>query len=183
MIGVFRVLLILLLLTGCLWRPSVLSAFPAATEEDVLQAAFLYNFMKFVEWPPEAFDRPESPILVCTLGENPFTNTVQALEGKRIRQSPLVVRRYDPVKPTVQCHVLVVSNPASKDSYPTILSKFRAVPVLTVGNIEGFVEKGGMIEMFSLENKIRFNINSGSANRSALKISSQLLKLARKIIE
>jgi hypothetical protein len=178
-----RVLLIWLLLITCLLPPSVLSAGPAATEEDAVQTAFLYNFMKFVEWPPEVFDDPESPIIVCTLGESPFINTVQSLEGKRTRQRPLVIKRYDSYKTAKRCHVLVVSDFAGKDSYPAILSRLKGTSVLTVGNIEGFAEQGGMIEMFSVENKIRFNINLGSAKQSSLKISSQLLKLARKVIE
>jgi hypothetical protein len=178
-----RALLIFLLLLGCLLLPPALSANTPSSEEDAIQAAFLFNFLKFVEWPPEVFDDPESPIIICTVGESPLITTVQALEGKRTRQRPLIIKRYDAVKTAQRCHVLLVSESAGKGAYPAIASRLKGTSVLTVGNQEGFAEKGGMIEMYSAENKIRFNINLSSAKQSSLKISSQLLKLARKIIE
>ncbi|MCX5637000.1 MAG: YfiR family protein, partial [Planctomycetota bacterium] len=55
-------------------------------------------------------------------------------------------------------------------------------PVLTISEMEGFIEKGGMINFITEESKVRFEINDSAAKKSGLQISSKLLSLAKKVI-
>jgi hypothetical protein len=162
-----------------IWIPSA----PAVTEESELKAAFIYNFIKFLEWPPEAFEGPESPIVICTLGESPLAKAVQGLQGKELKQRRLTVKSIETPLAAHECHVLVTSGVQDREALLLKASWSEMPFLLTVSDQRGFAERNGMIEMISLENRIRFDVNLSLIGRSSLKISSQLLNLAHKIIK
>jgi len=150
----------------------------APTEAQV-KAVFLYNFTKYVAWPTEAFRSAADPLNVCILGADAFGPVLdETLQGERVQDRKLVSRRIATVDEVDGCHLLFLS--ASEErQLPRILKALEAKPVLTVGETDDFAENGGMINLRKLGNKIRLEINEEAAARAGLKISSQLLKLAR----
>ena len=153
---------------------------PAPSEYQV-KAAFLYNFGRFVEWPPQP--RPPSAFTICVLGQDPFGPVLDELiKGKSIQDLKVVVRRPERVEDAGDCRILFISS--SEDArLAHILAALRGHSVLTVGEAERFAHRGGMIN-FRLEgSKVRFEINPHAAEYAGLTISSQLLKLARIIHE
>ena len=152
----------------------------AAAEYDV-KAAFLYNFTKFVEWPPEAFSARSSQLRVCVLGDNPFGNVLDSvLQGEEAQGRRLSLLRVDVLHNPSLCHVLFISR-SERERIPAILAAVQGSPVLAVGEADGFLENGGTINFKVQEGKVRFEINTRAAERGGLKMSSKLLRLATRI--
>lgn len=171
-----------LLLAALLAVPGVVVAeTPAqtASEYDV-KAAFLYNFTKFVDWPPAAFPDPAS-LKVCVLGDDPFGRSLQSVAGEQVANHKLTVVRTDSLSRPAGCQVLFISH-SERERLPQILAAVRDSPVLTVGDTKGFVDQGVIIN-FTLEgSKVRFEINTEAADRAGIKISSKLLQLAKRVV-
>jgi uncharacterized protein DUF4154 len=149
-----------------------------ATENQV-KAVFLYNFTKYVGWPPEAFAADSALLNVCVLGRDPFGPALEAtLRGESVNERSLAARHVSSVEEVAGCQILFISDSEERE-LAAILRGVAGKPILTVGEMDKFAESGGMIRLRKIENKIRLEINEASAARAGLKISSQLLKLAR----
>src|ERR1041384_1627264 len=75
-----------------------------------LRAVFLFRFTQFVEWPPDAFDDPDSPIIIGILGQNPFGEALKlAVKGETALGRPLQVMQFRDVTEIKKCHVLYIS--------------------------------------------------------------------------
>ena len=150
---------------------------PAATEYEI-KAAFLYNFAKFVEWPPEALAAPSAPIVIGVLGTDPFGHTLdQIVADKQIGGHPLVIKRLKDASEADGCQIVFVGASDRTALKRLVQSKTRHA-ILTVGEMEGFAQEGGIIQFVIQDNKVRFQINAAAADKAGLKISAQLLKLA-----
>jgi hypothetical protein len=164
---------LLLLLLACPVAP--LGA--QAPEYDV-KAAFLFNFVKFVEWPADAFAAERAPLAICVYGSDPFGRSLETvIQGERVGERGLIVERPDRLDDLEACHVLFVSG-SEKDRLAAVLARVKDAPVLTVGDTEGFLRAGGIINFILEGSKVRFLINQEAAERSGLRISSKLMRLA-----
>jgi hypothetical protein len=143
-----------------------------------VKAAFLYNFAKFVQWPPEAVSG-SAAMRLCILGRDPFGNLLESsLRGKTLSEKPIEIERLSDVRQLTGCHVVFISS-SERSQAAAILETLSAHPVLTVSEIPEFAELGGMVNFYIEDRRIRFEINPKSAARAGLRISSQLLKLSR----
>ncbi len=154
------------------------------SEEYELKAIFIFNFLKYVEWPESAFVDADSPIVVGILGRDPFgakldeiATGLPVVAGRQV-----VVRRYSSVEAAAESHVLFVAASERKSSRE-LLSGGCGRPILTVGEQRGFAEDGGVINFFTDRKRIRFEINRDCAEDAGLRLSAQLLKLARVVGE
>ncbi|MCX7008389.1 MAG: YfiR family protein [Kiritimatiellaeota bacterium] len=151
---------------------------PKYSEYDV-KAAFLLNFMQFVEWPASATTNAEAPLLIGVLGEDPFGATLEGtIKGETIHGRPLTIKRKRQVAELKDCHLIFVCH-SEKNQLKEITSALRGCSALTVSDIEQFCRYGGMIGLFNERGRIRFEINQEAAEQSNLKISSKLLRLGR----
>ena len=143
-----------------------------------VKAAFLFNFAKFVQWPPEAMSNGGS-MRLCILGRDPFGSLLESgLSGKAIGEKPIEIGRSSDVRQLEGCQVVFISS-SERSQAAAILETLSTRPILTVSEMPGFAELGGMVNFYIDDHRIRFEINPKSAARSGLRISSQLLKLAR----
>ena len=171
-------LLLALIAVATASRPAAPQSAPPEYE---VKAAFLYNFTKFVEWPPEALAAGD-PVVVAVVGEDPFGRALERVfQGKTVQEHPVVIRRFEHLDDVQRCHVLFVAAPESGRT-AAILKLLGAQPVLTVGDGDDFVRRGGIIAFGMEGNKVRFQINLDAAERVGLKISSQLAKLATQVV-
>ena len=156
--------------------------FAEPPSEYQVKSAFLYNFAKFIDWPDSAFKNDEAPIRIGILGDNPFGDLLKkTVAGKKIRGRDVIIASVSKVEAITGFNILFISSSENK-RLPSIFSYLDGTSVLTIGEIDGFANKGGIINFFKYENKIRFEINNENARKANLIISSKLLKLAR-IIE
>jgi hypothetical protein len=160
---------------GVIWRAQ---AADTGIEEYRVKAAFLFNFAKFVQWPPQAFKSADGPIELCLLGPNPFGSSLdQTVQGKTAGNRALVVREIRDAQQASGCHILFVSAVNWVQSR-VVLGEIKQCCALTVGESADFIASGGMINL-RLENaRVRVEINPDAAERAKLRISSKLLSLA-----
>ena len=149
-----------------------------APSEYQIKAAFLFNFAKFVDWPPTAFPAPSSPVIIGVLGKNVFGDTLeQTLHDKSINNHPVELRVFHSVAEVTNCHVLFIST-SEKGRLAKTLAALQGTSILTVSEMDEFISAGGMINFVIEDDKIRFEINNDAAEKAGLKISSKLLSLA-----
>ncbi len=143
--------------------------------EDQLKAAYLFNFIKFVEWPTGA---PERTLTVCFAGGEGVHNAFSTgIENKKAGQRALAVRRLQPKENPGGCNVVYLdAQLVSTDAYS--LPADASAPMLTVSDASQFARHGGMIELFTDSNRLRFNVNVDTVQKAGLRISSSLLQLA-----
>ncbi len=147
------------------------------TVEYAVKAAFLYNFAKFASWPEDSFAHASAPLQFCALGDAPFGRAWDALEGKRVRNRSVTVRKLASVRESAGCQLIFVS----KDRQAQVRELLEAVesrPVLIVGESEGFCEDGGTINFVIRDGKVRFQINPDAGQRAGIRLGAQLLRLA-----
>ena len=143
-----------------------------------VKAAYLYNFAKFVEWPAEVLADPSLPLSICIFGNDPFGDALDTIKDKIVKGRKLVIRQYSGIEDLKECHIIFIS-PSEKKNLAGILEKIKDLHMLTVSDMEGFADRGGMIALNKAENKIRIEINLDAAQHSGLKMSSKLLKIAK----
>ncbi len=151
-----------------------------AVPEYELKAAFIYNFALFVDWPAEA--RKGDTFHLCVAGRGPFETALDALRGKPVKSQRLAVRRVDGVQDLADCHMLYVA-PAEEMRLARLLGQAEGRPILSVGDAEGFSQRGVMINLRMRQDRLTFDINLNSTRRAGLAMSSRLLNLANSVIE
>jgi hypothetical protein len=174
--SLWRVQLVLglgiLLLSGA-WAQS-----PAAGEYQV-KAAFLFNFAKFVEWPPSSFSDASAPLRICVFGRDPFGEELRNITNeKTVNGRKLEVNQVVDLQLARTCHIIFIAS-SETAQLKRILESLRGSNALTVGDTKSFTELGGMIN-FVLENdRVQFEVNRKAAEQAGLKISSKLLSVAK----
>jgi len=143
-----------------------------------VKAGFLFNFAKFVDWPPHKFNEPDSPLIIGIVGDDPFGGLLEeAVQDKTINDRSVMVQHIATMEELRKCHIIFVCRSES-DRLGPILAEVRGDNVLTVGETDKFISKGGMINFVMVGDKVRFQINDSAARRAGLKISSQLSSVA-----
>jgi hypothetical protein len=152
---------------------------PPESNEYQIKAGFLFNFVKFVEWPGEAFADDGAALIIGVIGDDPFGSALDdVVSGKTVNGRRLEVRRLKWGEDLRRCHVLFVSS-SERKRVVQLIDDLRGSNVLTVGEMAQFIQQGGIINFVMEANKVRFEINVAMAERARLKISSKLLVLAR----
>ena len=141
-----------------------------------VKAAYLLNFTRFIDWPPEAVATPDAPLSICILGDDPFGSTLdQIAGGEVVNGRKITVQRVKVAPMPKSCGVLFVSRQAKEIKIPPGLGP----GVLTVGEGEDFIRAGGMIAFVIDDRRVRFDINQTVAENARFRLSSKLLSVAR----
>lgn len=170
--------LLLLVFFAALACPTGLRAESPLQREYEIKAAYLYNFINYIDWPENAFPAPGGTITIGIVGQNPFGSALDVLNGKQVKGRTVALKQITDTKDLDQCQIVFI-NSSEKARLPELLDKLRDSRVLTVSEIDGFAQQGGIINFISEHNKVRFEINPDAARRLGLNISSELLKLAK----
>ena len=149
-----------------------------AFDEYQVKAAFLYNFAKFVEWPPGTFASSTDPIGICIIGQNPFGAALEKMvQGKKVGDRTFAVRRLPDTQQASQCQILFIGSAEWKRTH-ALLEAVKIPGVLTVGESDDFTVLGGIIG-FRLDGpRVRIKVDLQTAEHAKLRISSKLLSLA-----
>ena len=169
-----NILLVLLLGAGFFAAPLRAQAF----KEYDLKATFLYHLAQFVDWPPEAFASEETPLVIGVLGMDPFGKILnEIIDNEVVKNRKLTVERYRTMEEIKNCHILFISQ-SEAGRLDQIFTGLKDRRILTVGDTEGFAQRGGMVRFLNEKNKIRLRINIEAAKAAGLTISSKLLRAA-----
>ena len=150
-----------------------------AEREYQLKAAFLFNFIRYTTWPAKAFEREEDPIIVTIVGKDPFEEQIDKLfKGKELNGRSIVIRRSTKVPDKVDTHVVFATGLETED-WVKLQKLFHKRSTLIVGERLDVTKKGAQCNFFIEDGKVRFEINTDNLDIAQLRMSSQLLKLAR----
>jgi hypothetical protein len=150
-------------------------------KEYQIKAAFVYNFAKFVEWPPNRFASPTAPIVICVFGKNPFGSELDNIvKGRKINGRNILVRQLNSIEEARDAHIVFFSG-AEDHRVAKLLEALRGRGILTIGESSAFGSNSGMIQFLLDADKVRFEINTDAAEADGLKINAQLLKLATEV--
>ena len=154
----------------------------ATAEEYRVKAAFIFHFAQLVDWPSEKPAGADNSLVLCTLGEDPFQGVLEdTVAGKAIGNRVLRIRHLGDPQDMQACQIVFLGRGQSK-RIPMLVSTLHNAPVLTVGETDGFLDAGGMIDFFLEDNKLRFAVNLDAAESADLKIGSRLLVLAQRVV-
>jgi len=171
-----------------------------SSREYQVKAAFLYNFIQFVDWPEEKLADSNEPIAIGIVGKDPFGDAFEPIKDKKVKGRDVVIKRFksfekleksteknesqsdQEIETLTKCHLLFIC-PSERKNLKKIINTVKDCDVLTVSEMKGFLEAGGIINWFVEEKKLRFEINITAAERAKLRIRSKLLRLAKRIVE
>lgn len=147
--------------------------------EAAVKAGFVYNFIKFTQWPGL---REGTPIRLCAASARPLDGQLSLLQGRSVGNRLLEVRLATPATDWRQCDVLFLDE-EDADRLSLVSARLARAPVLTLGDLPGFVDAGGMIGLRVEASRVRFDVNLNSAQQSGLVLNSQMLKLAGRVVQ
>lgn len=146
------------------------------------KAAFLAAFPNFIEWPPDAFPSQQAPIVLCVFGDFSFgTSLAELTRGTSIRGRAVEVRWIRKEQELRSCQILFVSRSEAK-RYGKIFKALEGASVLTVGETPDFLASGGAIGFLVEQDRLQFEVSVVAATDAHLRISSNMLALARHVI-
>lgn len=162
----------LVLLFSSLWD---LFAQTAPIPDYQVKAVFLFNFAQFVSWPSQP---PDAPLVIGILGDDPFGSYLdETVRGEKVNGRSLAIQRFRRGTEPRNSNILFIAQ-SERERAAQIVSNLKGRSVLTVSDIDGFAELGGMIQFFTEKNKIRMRINLDAVKAANMKVSSKLLRVA-----
>lgn len=159
-------------------------AYAKTYPKEQVRAAFLFNFLKFVEWPAPAFDNDDSPFHICMFGDIGSKKIFDKLSQQKA-QSRSIEIDYTGVGNNSNlddyafdaCHIVYLGF-IQTDRAIKVIQAVEDKPTLTVSIIDDFIAKGGMIALVSEDKKNKLQINLKAAQSVDLKISANMLDVA-----
>ncbi len=154
-----------------------IQALPKMPSESQLQAVFLLRFGLFVHWPDSAFDNTENSLNICIVGNNPFGDFFNSvIKDEKYNERKVNALYLSELESLPQCHILFVSE-SEIYRLEQIMEASANFPILTVSNIANFVNRGGMIEFYLRNNKVRFMIDPQTIRDVNLSVNANLLRV------
>jgi hypothetical protein len=153
------------------------SADQSPTEYQV-KAAYLFNFLKFVEWPEDPGSDPHGKWVIGFVGDTPIGDELARLvEGKNVLGRDLLIKKLQAADNLRACNILFISE-SEKKRLPSLLAALHGSSVLTVADMDNFIGSGGMVQFLVEDARVRVAIDVSATERARLKVSSKLLLLA-----
>lgn len=147
-----------------------------------LKAAYIYNFLQFIQFGRKPDGHPADTFRVCVVSDQGLPEGFNELSSKQVLGKRIEVFRLTSRQDFTQCHELFHVDPVVSD-ISTNLSKAAGSGILTIGEGDGFVGTGGMIHFFIKDKKLRFSVNLVKAREGGITISSRILKLAEQVVQ
>jgi hypothetical protein len=144
-----------------------------------IKGAYLFKFGDYVEWPAGSMPPPGAPFVIGILGDDPFGDALdQTVQGRSVHDHPVVIRRLQRVEQARGVQILYLSQ-SEAERWDQDMAALRGQNVLTICDKDHV--RGSVIAFLLQGNKVRFEIDSGAAERAGLKLSSKLLSLATSV--
>ena len=169
-------------LARCCLCAAVLLPMPASAQDPIedealLKSAFIFNFAKFTRWPASAWAGQSSKLLLCTIGKGVLVDNLARLSDRTIRGRAVAIRPVTADSGFDGCHVLFISGSRHR-KLQLLLDLVGTAPVLTISEIRGFADAGGVIQLYRDKSRVRFRINIDAARAKDLNLRARLLDLA-----
>ena len=162
------------------WAPAqTVQGGTTINREYAIKAAFLYNFLKYLQWPANATPAEGQPFVIGVFQDNPFDTALDTIaKTKKVAGHPIEIRRLTSIEGVRECQLLFVSGAVPLPQQNAVLRAARNAFVFVVGEDDDFLQRGGHAQFYLEGNKVRFAFSADAAKREDLKVSSKLLALA-----
>ena len=151
--------------------------FAQKASEYQVKAAFLFNFTKFLDWPPATMGQADEPFVIGVLGTDPFGSYLdETIAGEKIMEHPMIIKRFSTVEQIDRCHILFINEPRKTTE---VLNALKGKSILTVSDDSHFCRNGGIIRFYTENESIHLEINIQAAKAANLAVSSKLLRIAK----
>jgi len=180
-----RSISVILLTVLCAFNLGISSDLTALPAQDMdytqeLKAVFIYNFTKYINWLDS---EPSATFDIAVIGESKIIEALRLIAEKRhVDQRDIQIKYFESSDQMNGCQILFIPE-SKKRQLNRIIDKIRDQNTLVISEIEGALSSGVMINFLLLEKRIKFEINLGAMKKSGFQPSSELLKLAVRIIE
>jgi hypothetical protein len=173
---VFGLLLLVLALVS---TPGHAAAGSDRVDSREVKAVFLVNFLSFAEWPAAKLGAPQARLTVAILGDPSFAALVEkAAAGRSVNGRGITVQAIDAPEQAAPAHLVFIASSQARQ-LPAVLRAVADAALLTVGDTDGFARDGVAINLYTLDNRVRIEVNSTAAARAGVKLSANLMRLAR----
>jgi hypothetical protein len=155
----------------------------ASYPENEIKAGYLFHFLNFVEWPDN--DKSDTAA-ICFLGENLLEQAMGPILGTTVYGRTLVISTFTentPLDSFTDCRILYIKGTPSNARYREIVTALQEYPILTISDSDGFVDRGGMINLVRVDDNIGFELNIWSTGRVGIELPAKLKKLAIRIVD
>jgi YfiR/HmsC-like len=149
-----------------------------ANSEQALTVAYLYNFLKFTEWPPSVIN---SGITLCVTDSAAFGTELDVISGRPAQNKTIRVKRIELGENPKECQLLFLPREEKPIRVREWLNSTANSPTLMVSNLADFLDMGGMIALINDGDRLQFEVNLERVRPAGLKLSAQLLKIAREV--
>ena len=144
-----------------------------------VKAVFLVNFLSFAEWPPAKLGPAGGHLTVAILGDPSFATLVEhAAAGHSVNGRSIAVQSVDSLDQAAAAHLVFIASSQTR-RLPAVLRALADSTVLTVGDSDGFAQEGVAINLYTFDNRVRIEVNSTAAARAGVRLSANLMRLAR----
>lgn len=144
--------------------------------EAAVKTAFLYNFMKFIDWPDAVSN--QDAYHLCTSYNDTLGDSLMVLASKSINNKPIAIHRDVAGKDLKICQIVFI---AASENAAAIVNDLKNLPIVTISDKAGFIQQNGIIGLVQIDNRLGFEINLDQANSAGVHIHAQLLKLAKNV--
>lgn len=152
----------------------------AQTSEYMVKAGFIDRFIRFVRWPGDSLQSDTTkPIIILVLGKNHFGDDLNRVFGNNRVNGRKVTIKYASKLDTTQYYHLIFIDGSLSRNLNSILNYTRSKPIITIGDTEGFCQRGVLINFFIENNRIRFELNQSAFRMTKLQVSHLLIQSAR----
>jgi hypothetical protein len=145
------------------------------SSEARIKAGIVYSLALAVTWPDSAL--PPGGFVIGVVGKDASDPDLSHLAGREVRRRELSL--VEPLASSAAGTAQIVYVSLSEQArLPDLLRSLARRPLLTVSEIDGFCEAGGMVQLRRDRNRIQLLVNVRAAERAGLRLNSQLLKVA-----
>ena len=170
-----RLIVRIVVVLAFLWGAAALRG--EQVPEYEVKAEFIERFTRFIEWPRG--EETKEPFVIGVIGNDPFKGFLDKMaSGRRIKGRPVEIRRLRDVIEIDSCQIVFVSS-SERERLRIVLARTRSRPILTIGDTSGYASSGVLVNFYTAGDTVRFEMNPAAIERSGLRVSAKLLKLAK----
>ncbi|MCX6281454.1 MAG: YfiR family protein [Bacteroidetes bacterium] len=165
-------LIFLFIVCGCL------ESYTQTAEYEMKAVAF-EKISRFIEWPPDAFEKTNNEFIITVLGKNPFGKILDEIYAShQIKNKNVRIKYISNIQDLDECHLLFIAR-SEKSEIKKIVARVKYKPILTVSDEEGDAKEGCFIDFFEDDGRLHFDINPKAMKASHFSFDYKLLQVAR----
>lgn len=149
--------------------------------ESAVKAAYIYNFLRFIDWPAESFSSPDVPFQLCIAGDRQLAQSLSQVSGQHYGDRELIVTRLDGPEESGGCQLLYFD--ADNNDFTDWFAQHTGEAILTLSSKSNFIDQGGMIGFVRRGDNLHFEVNHNALLRAGLTPRATLLEVAKRVTD